>query len=160
MLSIVPLPADSAPANAATEISLNVAGSQSPDEATPANVATIPPPPSPPANIPEDDTECPAPPQSPTADPLLAFDPSEAPNNTSDVTFPLLATGGKNAFKLDDTCEDLVDEDIVAYLEAVPGGVRWIEMIQSYRTLAQLPPTKEVSSQYYYFLVRKTNDTI
>ena len=160
MLSIVPLPADSVPSNAAAETSLNVAGSQSPDEATPANVATVPPPPSPPANVPEDDTECPAPPQSPTADPLLAFDPGEAPNNTSDVTFLLLATGGKNAFKLDDTCEDLVDEDIVAYLEAVPGGVRWIEMIQSYRTLAQLPPTKEVSSRYYYFLTRKTNDTI
>lgn len=160
MLSIVPLPTDSVPANAATEISLNVAGSRSPNEVTLANIATIPPPPSPPANIPEDDTECPTPPLSPAADPLLAFNPGEAPNNTSDVIFPLLATGGKNAFKLNDTCEDLADKDIVAYLEAVPGGVRWIEMIQSYCTLAQLPPTKEVISQYYYFLMRKTNDTI
>ena len=125
----MPLPVDSVPSNAAAETSSNVTGNQCPDEATPANVAAVLPPPSPPANVPERDTECPAPPPSPTADPLLAFDPGEAPNDTSDITFPLLATGRNNAFKLDDTCNDLIDEDIVAYLEAVPGGVGWIEMI-------------------------------
>ena len=134
MFSIVPLPADSVPSNAAAETSFNVAGSQCPDEATPANVTAISPPLSPPANVPEGDTECPATPLSPTADPLLPFDPGEAPNNTSDITFPLLATGGNNAFKLDDTCKDFVDEDIVAYLEAVSGGVGRIEMIALLRS--------------------------
>ena len=85
--------------------------------------------PSPPTNVPEGDIEWPTPPLLLTADPLLAFDPSTAPNNTSDLTFLLLATGGNNGFKLNNTCNDLIEEGIITHLEAVPGDVGWIEMI-------------------------------
>ena len=58
---------------------------------------------------------------------------------------PLLSTAGKGTLKHDGACEDFVDDAIIAYWEAIPGGGKWAEMIKSYLTLTQRPPAKGVS---------------
>jgi len=91
---------------------------------------------------------------APTTAEDMAIDPELDrlfPNNRSTPTpaaalaQPLLSTAGRGAFEPDGTCEDFINEAVVAYWEVVPGGVKWIEMVRSYLTLTQRLPAKGVS---------------
>lgn len=85
------------------------------------------------------------------ADPVPATAGNNAPN--FDTIRPILAAAGNNAFDINGILEDFMDEAIVSYLAAVPGGGRWAEVVQSYLVLVRLSPAKEVGR--YYFLLKR-----
>ena len=160
--------------NVAVGASLNVIATQSPDEATTANTATVSPSSPLCTGFLEDYDGSPAPPLPPTADLMLNLNPGETPNNTSEpaptpihpllqtagsgasdtsgAICPLLATAENNTFDCDGIHKDFINKAVVTYWETVPGGGRWIEMIQSYLTLLRLPQAKGVSSSHCSFL--------
>ena len=156
--------------NMASGASPHVIATQSPDEATTANAATVSPSSPLCTSILEDYDGSPAPPPPPTADPMPNLDPGETPNNTSEpaptpvhppsptagsgAVCPLLTTAENNTFDCDGIHEDFINKAVVTYWEAVPGGGRWIEMIHSYLTLLRLPQVKGVSWSYRSFLCR------
>ena len=164
------------PANAPAETSTDLTTTGSPNEATAANATAFPPSPSPCTGLPEDNDESPIPPALPIADALPDLHTGSTLNDTGELApvlihpslptagdgildpnnavRPLLATAGKNAFNFDSIREDFIDEAVIAYWEAVPGGGKWVEMVQSYLALSRLPPAKGVSS-FYYSLHRK-----
>ena len=161
------------PANATANISSHMFAGGIPDEATTTNDTTVPPAPPTSAALLGLCTGNPTPPSSPTADPLADLDPGETPNETGESTpppvllasptaangnfdsngaiRPILVTAGKNVFNFDGTSENFINEAVLTYWEAVPGGERWIEMMCSYRALVRLPRAKWVSSWYCLF---------
>ena len=180
LLSMTSPPAVPAPAqslNTAADISPHMLAAQPPDEPTAMDVTTVPPSPPPyeavamNANIvplsspaytgpPELPTGSPTPPLSPTADPMSALDPGKTPNEMREPTptpaldandiVPFLEAAGKGVFNFD-TPGDFINEAILTYLEGVPGGEMWIEMVKNYQILARLPPAKGVGSRYSLF---------
>ena len=141
----------------------NPTPNSSPDEAVAATVTPAPPSPSPrAARDPSKDPTSLSPPLSPIALPDCALDDTTEPAPTTPASLPfptagnlfsegfadspVLGTTGGNAFDINGICEDFVNEAVIAYLEAVPGGGTWVEMIRSYLALARLPRVKLVGS--------------
>ena len=139
----------------------NPTPTSSPDDAVAATVTPAPPSPSPrAARDPSKGLTSPSPPLSPTALPDRALNdttepapttPASPPSPTAGNTFsegfansPVLGTAGDNAFDINGVCEDFVNEAVVTYLEGIPGGGMWVEMIRSYLALARLPRAKRV----------------
>ena len=68
-------------------------------------------------------------------------------------TQPWLSTAGRGTFNPDGVDEDFICKAVIAYWEIVPGGQKWVEMIESYLGLAKCSLAKGVSNWYHVFLI-------
>jgi hypothetical protein len=76
----------------------------------------------------------------------------DVPTPRSPLTHPPLTSAGNGAFDLTSVLGDFISESVRTYWESVPGGEKWVAMVQSYLLLQTIPPSKDVRVESSFVL--------